>query len=312
MSSIHAALAPLLASPSLESFGAICALFDHPLPDFDDAYAEAEQGLAAWPRASGPVTGTHAWEVGYTYRWTPKRWFAQVQKQKGVPPAWGLCRTLYRHGHGTEDRDIAYLVRSGALAKITDLNLYNGYLGPESFAALEGSGMRLEVFDTQLGPLGPEAEVLATSPAFSSLRRLEMYNCKLKDGMLLALAGSTTLTELTDLGLAYNTFSPAAWEALRHTTNLPRLRTLVAGYFYRFTQLSTPRGAHQRQMLQAPAPHIRRAWVRGMANQDLELLAADLGVKHKKRGYDREVVLGQILAAVDDGALDRVKIDGGT
>jgi uncharacterized protein (TIGR02996 family) len=104
------------------------------------------------------------------------------------------------------------------LARLTDLDLGNNPLGPESGRALAASPhlRRLRKVRLAVAQLGDEGVLaLAGSPVLDTVIRLDLSTNDLTDRAADALIESPHLANVRHLQLWYSTFSEARWKALR-------------------------------------------------------------------------------------------------
>jgi hypothetical protein len=223
----------LLSTPSKKSWLAICALLEGwPAgAERDEALRQADAALEEWPEKG--LSMLSGWPT--PNRVAPEPWCRRLQKQGTVPPGWSLVRFLQYHDTWLTEADLARILDSGQLSRLTHLYLGMTGLKPGVLGALA---------DGASGVGNREVEAITAAGNLTGLRGLDLETCR---------------------------FDGAALDALMQCSGLPALEVLkLSESGYRAAKVTHN---HEERAQERGHRHLRRAaWAGTLSRQSIPAL----------------------------------------
>lgn len=252
-----AQLAALLASPSAESWTAICALFEGwpDGPERDQALAQADTTLDGWPEEG--LSMLSGWPV--PVRAAPEAWGRRLAKGE-VPRGWPLVRFLQYHDVPLTQAQLHRILGCGQLSRLT--HLYFGMTGlePPLAGALADIAVGLprveaiSLFDSTL--TGDRVADFAARLG-GQLTYLNLAACRLTDNEIQQIL-SVPLARLRGLALPADRIGSEALDALMTSEHLPALEVLQLDRRFKVLDHRVALERQQRALVHGHR-HLRRA-----------------------------------------------------
>ncbi len=262
----------LLSTPSKKSWLAICALLEGwPAgAERDEALRRADAALEEWPEKG--LSMLSGWPT--PNRVAPEPWCRRLQKQGTVPPGWSLVRFLQYHDTWLTEADLARILDSGQLSRLTHLYLGMTGLKPGVLGALADAADGL----TALRAISVYGNTVAGDRMADLLARLGGRLTYLNLGAsgvgnreVEAITAAGNLTGLRGLDLETCRFDGAALDALMQCSGLPALEVLkLSESGYRAAKVTHN---HEERAQERGHRHLRRAaWAGTLSRQSIPAL----------------------------------------